>query len=228
VKQTGHPIERWALVAAKELIDNGLDAAEETEVAPQIAVTVDDGVIAVADNGPGIPAKSVEKLIDYSVGTSSRAAYVSPTRGAQGNALQSLIAMPFVLGDDGAFVIESHGIARRVVFSTDPIRQTPKLEIVETSSPIVRGTRIALSWPNFAAAFDLESPWSKPEEARGEFLQLVASYAWLNPHLELSVDWRGPGEPARIVREPTDPAWRKWFPSQPTSHTGTTTDASSN
>jgi hypothetical protein len=132
--------------------------------------------------------------------------------------LQSLIAMPFVLGDDGAFIIESHGVARRLVFSVDPIRQVPKVELVEIPSPIVRGTRISAPWPNFAAAFDLEfSPWSEPEAARSEFLQLVLSYAWFNPHLRLSLEWRGPGEEAKIFREPTDPNWTKWLPSQPTS-----------
>ena len=54
-------------------------------------ITVHDG------SGRGIPAETVEKLIDYSARTSSRAAYASPTRGAQGNALQTIIAMPFAL-----------------------------------------------------------------------------------------------------------------------------------
>jgi hypothetical protein len=218
VKQCGHDVEDWALVIAKELADNALDECEEAGAAPEIAVTVADGVITVADNGRGIPLSTVEKLVDYAVRTSSRAAYVSPTRGAQGNALQSLIAMPFVLGDDGAFVIESRGVARRLGFSVDPIRQVPKVDLVETPSPVVRGTRIAAPWPNFAAAFDLEfSPWSEPEAARSEFLQFVVSYAWFNPHLRLSLEWRGPGEEAKIVREPTDPNWTKWLPSQPTS-----------
>jgi hypothetical protein len=216
VKQTGHPVDRWPLVIVKELVDNGLDACEEGGVAPEIAVTIEDGVIMVADNGPGMLAETVEKLLDFSVRTSSRAAYVSPTRGAQGNALQSLIAMPFVLGDDGAFIVESHGIARRVAFSIDPIRQTPRVELIETPASIVQGTRIALPWPNFAD-FDLDSPWSEPEAARSEFLQLAASYAWFNPHLKLSVEWRGPGDEVKIVREPTDLSWTKWLPSQPTS-----------
>ena len=45
------------------------------------------------------------------------------------------------------------------------------------------------------------------------FLQIATQYAWLNPHLSITVDW--PGECTTI--EPTDAAWRKWLPSDPTS-----------
>jgi DNA topoisomerase VI subunit B len=89
VKQTGHQVSDWPLVIVKELADNALDAAEEAGIAPVIEIVVDDDSITVADQGPGMPAETVASLIDYSVLTSSRAAYVSPTRGAQGNALQS-------------------------------------------------------------------------------------------------------------------------------------------
>src|SRR5262249_38222061 len=38
--QTGHSIYEWPLVVAKELLDNALDACEEAEIAPKIAITV--------------------------------------------------------------------------------------------------------------------------------------------------------------------------------------------
>ena len=79
--QTGHKVDEWPLVVLKEGMDNALDACEEAGVAPEIRITVDDGGITVADNGPGIPAITVEKLLDYSKKLSSREAYVSPTRG---------------------------------------------------------------------------------------------------------------------------------------------------
>ena len=40
------------------------------------------------------------RLLDYTVRVSSREAYVSPTRGAQGNALKTIVAMPFVLDEE--------------------------------------------------------------------------------------------------------------------------------
>jgi DNA topoisomerase VI subunit B len=98
VKQIGHPVADWPLVILKELVDNALDEAEEAGVPPVIEISVDEDSIVVHDgSGRGIPSETVEKLTDYSARTSSRAAYASPTRGAQGNALQTVIAMPFAL-----------------------------------------------------------------------------------------------------------------------------------
>ena len=51
INQTGHKVDEWPLVILKELVDNALDACEEAEVAPRIAVTVRGGHIAVA---PGL------------------------------------------------------------------------------------------------------------------------------------------------------------------------------
>src|SRR5262249_40483223 len=52
---------------AKELTDNALDACEEAGIAPKITITVDKTGITAADNGPGIPAKTVNSLLDFSV-----------------------------------------------------------------------------------------------------------------------------------------------------------------
>jgi hypothetical protein len=39
-RQCGHVPEEWPLVIAKELVDNGLDSCEETDVAPEIVIVV--------------------------------------------------------------------------------------------------------------------------------------------------------------------------------------------
>jgi hypothetical protein len=55
-------------------------------------------------------AETVANITDYHSRTSSREAYVSPTRGAQGNALKTILAMPAALNDgDGTVTIESRG-----------------------------------------------------------------------------------------------------------------------
>ncbi len=106
VNQTGHDVYEWALVVQKELLDNALDAAEEAEIAPVVSIAVNGRSIVIQDNGPGIPAKTIEGILDYSVRVSSREAYVSPTRGAQGNALKTILPMAYVLderhGDNAA------------------------------------------------------------------------------------------------------------------------------
>src|SRR5258707_8845679 len=89
--QTGHSIYEWPLVVGKEVMDNALDAAEEAEVAPTITVIVDSGTIVIEDNAGGIASETIESILDYTVRVSSREAYVSPTRGAQGNALKTIL-----------------------------------------------------------------------------------------------------------------------------------------
>jgi hypothetical protein len=128
IKQTGQPPENWPLVILKELIDNALDEAEEADIAPEIEVVVGDNSITVADNGRGMRPAVVKSLLDYAVTTSSRAAYVSPSRGQQGNALQSILPMGFALAPDHAedseVRIESQGKAHLIRFAVDPVRLT--------------------------------------------------------------------------------------------------------
>ncbi len=129
IAQTGHQPDAWPLVVLKELVDNALDACEEAGVAPEITIQVDDDGIRVIDNGPGIPAETVTDVLDFSVRISSREAYVAPDRGAQGNALKTLVAMPFVLdGNHGVLEVAAGGARHRIEFTVDPIRQEPVIK----------------------------------------------------------------------------------------------------
>jgi DNA topoisomerase VI subunit B len=83
IAQTGHEPDVWPLVVLKELVDNALDACEEAGIAPELAIRVGVDGITVSDNGPGLPEKVVEGVLDFSVRVSSREAYVAPDRGAQ-------------------------------------------------------------------------------------------------------------------------------------------------
>jgi DNA topoisomerase VI subunit B len=159
VAQTGHQATAWPIVLLKELVDNAIDAAEEAEISPEIKVTVDRTGITVEDNGPGIPADVVEDVLDFSVRVSSREAYVSPTRGAQGNALKCIVAMPFVLdGERGRVEIEACGTHHIIDFSVDRIRQCPVVEHRTGTSRIEIGTRITVRWPDSAP---LNSRWGQ-------------------------------------------------------------------
>ena len=64
VNQTGHEVYEWALVILKELVDNGLDDAEEAGIAPVISVTVKSGSIIVTDNGSGIPTDTIKSILN--------------------------------------------------------------------------------------------------------------------------------------------------------------------
>jgi DNA topoisomerase VI subunit B len=72
IAQTGHQRDAWPVVLLKELVDNAIDAAEESGIAPVITVTVNRAGITVEDNGPGIPADVVEAILDFSIRVSSR------------------------------------------------------------------------------------------------------------------------------------------------------------
>src|SRR4051812_42932985 len=71
VYQTGHAVNDWPLVILKELIDNSLDACEESNVSPAIAVIADETGISVGDNGPGLPEATVKAAMDFQIRASA-------------------------------------------------------------------------------------------------------------------------------------------------------------
>src|SRR5215203_1230424 len=124
---TGVPTQEFANVILKELVDNSLDACETAGTSPEISVAVGDGGtpgairIHVSDNGPGIPSDVVRSLLNYDVRVSDKAAYRSPTRGAQGNALKTVIGIPYALGSrEPLTVVARGGIKHTIRPNVDP------------------------------------------------------------------------------------------------------------
>ena len=226
IAQTGHQVREWPLVCLKELLDNSLDACEEAGIAPKISIDVDDTTMTVSDNGPGIPASVIESVLDFAVRVSSREAYVSPSRGAQGNALKTLVAMPFVLTGGGSVFVESLGVRHEIKISVDRIRQVPKIDHVQTKSDVTIGTKITIEWPKKACLIENDENANsyKSGEGRNEkaclilsasksrFLQMAEDYCWLNPHLTLSIHWGDDN----ISVQASNLTWSKWLPSMPT------------
>jgi len=229
VNQTGHREAEWPLVVLKELVDNALDASEDAEIAPVISIAVKavsprssdaatTSTIVITDNGPGIPAETIDGVLDYSSRVSSREVYVSPTRGAQGNALMTILAMGYVLqeGEDAASetIIESHGVAHHILFSVDHIKQEPKIDHTTKASSVTAGTRITVTLPNYSDHQERCHGFNAVADCEDEFLELAWSYAWLNPHLTLRVTWNGE---CKLDMKASDPNWKKWLPGWPTS-----------
>jgi DNA topoisomerase VI subunit B len=212
--QTGHSYYEWALVVLKELMDNALDACEEFEVAPVISIDVKDGSITIQDNAGGFDPATIESILDYTVRVSSREAYCSPTRGAQGNALKTILAMAFVLNREvvsedhpeveaaGVTIIETRGSKHRIEFGVDHINNQPKIAHDISSSSIAVGTKVTLEWP------------TKWEWNNAGFKSLAVSYGWVNPHLTLRGTFNGE---VFVDVTATDPDWKKWKPRNPTS-----------
>src|SRR5215216_4275680 len=123
-KQTGQVPSRFAEVVIKELADNALDAAEYARVAPEVEITAQEKgsalILSVADNGLGIPSKTVQKMLDFNTRTSDKAVYRSPTRGAQGNALKTIVGIPHALGCLEPTIIEARGIRHWITARVNP------------------------------------------------------------------------------------------------------------
>jgi DNA topoisomerase VI subunit B len=147
--QTGQPEANWPLVFLKEAADNALDACEEAKVSPTLTITIDSkkGTLTVMDNGPGIPATTVKSILDFNTRTSSREAYVAPTRGAQGNALKTVLAMPFAIDHkDAVTIIEAQGVRHTITLSVDAVRQEPVIDHQTQPIDKTAGTTITSHW----------------------------------------------------------------------------------
>jgi len=193
----------------KELIDNALDVCEEADIAPEISIEVstERGEIVITDNGPGLPSATLGGVLDYTVRVSSREAYVSPSRGQQGNALKCIIAMPFALdGTRGTTVVESQEKAHRIVFEVNPVRREPRILREIAPSDVQTGTRITVHWPEKASHL--------LEAAEDRFVQTVCNFTTFNPHLTIRSRWN---EREFLDLPATDREWRKWRTCDPTS-----------
>jgi DNA topoisomerase VI subunit B len=232
VTQTGHGVSEWPLVIVKELMDNALDACEDIDTEPVIDVVADASGISVIDNGPGLPEATLEGAFDFSVRASNREAYVAPDRGAQGNALMTLLAMPKVLDSDaGRLIVEAHGKRHVITCGTDPISQravvhddvsdVPKCKNRQskdgTNKQALSGTTIRVEW---TSRHDEDGDVVWPFGSGGfagrfeqRFRMLVEGYAVFNPHATISLDWFG----KRSEWNATDTSWSKWKPCKPTS-----------
>jgi hypothetical protein len=187
-KLVGAVPDLWPVIAIKELVDNALDACEDASIAPEIAVEIstDHHTITVRDNGPGITPDVVERLADLRTKTSSREAYVTPTRGAQGNALQTILAMPFALdGTSGRTVIESRGIAHTIDFTIDHIHRVPQVSITKAPSFVQNGVSFTLRWTDSPRRRKGSNCTNRPR------LRLPQSSRRVPPDLERCVLGRG-------------------------------------
>jgi len=212
VAQTGHESLDWPRVIIKELIDNAIDACEEVEIAPVVKVTITTGKrgkpirIVVADNGPGIPSATVSGIIDYNVRISSREAYISPTRGRQGNALKTILPMSFLLGGKvkGETWIESRGRKHRLIFSVNAIKQEPIVRNISSRSRVGTGTRVTMFWPDCCEA---------PIVA-AEIAELLTQFVVVNPHLAFRFVMDGKSV---IDWSASNPDWTKYRACDATS-----------
>ena len=205
--QIGHPPELWPLALLKELIDNSLDGVESADgepSAPRVSIVVEDNALSVQDNGPGIPAETVGRSLDYTSRVSNKAHYVSPTRGALGNALKCVWAVPFVIdGHQGRAEVVAQGIHHDISIAVDRVVGIPIIKHTPAPSIVRKGTFVKVHWSAIASCLG-----SKTHDSYNA-AHLLRAFATFNPHAHFSLT----GAETLAARSPR---WKKWRPDQPT------------
>jgi DNA topoisomerase VI subunit B len=208
---TGQPKTDFASVVLKELVDNALDACETAGVKPEVCIRVNEDAeegridITVLDNGPGVPPKVVDKVLDYSVRVSDKAAYRSPTRGAQGNALKTVVGIPYALGVEEPVVIEGRGTRHEIRPWVDP---AGTLRIKHAKSE-------ARPRETYKSAVTLATTW---EDQDFEPEYWAAAFAMFNPHATITFEHARDGDAScETYKRAVGEGWRKYTPTDLTS-----------
>jgi hypothetical protein len=216
---TGQNAARFADVVMKELCDNAIDAAEEAGRAPELRIKVRRHgrylYLVVRDNGGGIPPETVQSVLDFHTLTSNKANYRSPTRGMQGNALKTILGIPYALGSRQPVIIEARGVRHVIRCDIDPAGQ---LQIDAGPRPVPErpGTGVAVALPlRWCGSFD-PGHWAR-------------AFALFNPHATVRIrktDARSKhaNNPPPVSRNRYRPSvefpgkgWRKFLPTDLTS-----------
>lgn len=202
-KTSGRPAHEWDLYIVKELLDNALDADERwtREWGGAIELTIDLHYrraealnihfldIAVANRAP-FPITHLPAIFDLTAYTSDKSHYNLPTRGHQGNALKTILGIPYALrhafyGDYAnvrkPLVIETGASAYLVSFTIDEKHQQVDVAPPEPT-PLKQphdGTCIRVGIDRF-----IQDQPRTPEE----LYTWAQRFALLNPHT--TFHWR--------------------------------------
>jgi hypothetical protein len=220
---TGQPRSRFVSVVIKELMDNAIDACETESVAPLVHVSwIPDAAtelaqLTVQDNGGGIPRALVRRIFNFDTRTSDKAAYRSPTRGAQGNALKTVLGIPYALGVRGPLRLEAQGRCHLITAHVDPVGLV-HVDPQDTAIPTPPGTRVAVCLPTRARDVTLRY-WGR-------------AFAVFNPHVSVQISDGAQAQSASVPSgSPADAGgdlyqstiafpggkWRKYLPTDLTS-----------
>jgi hypothetical protein len=220
VAHTGHAVDDWPIVILKELVDNGLDGADDAGIPPEISIKADATGITVRDNGPGMNSEAIETACDFSVRGSTKALVRSPDRGAQGHAMKTLLGMSHICDPElGRIVITTRGQEHSLCCRADLVHQCPTVDRQTKCAKRTVGTtaRIGWSrrndnqgkaaWPFEEVPLEYNDYWDADHCVRERFVQQVRSFSCFNPHARFVLDWFG----QRLLDLPArDTAWRKW------------------
>jgi DNA topoisomerase VI subunit B len=199
-RATGRPPHEWDLYILKELIDNALDADEalwskNISHYPSVSINIrleyiklsqNTQLLVRVENRAPFPVESIEAIFATQWYTSHKAFLKGLTRGALGNALKTLLGIPYALRNRGAddwnpetkpLSIKSNGKEYLPQYIIDPIAQTLQLVCEETKSRRTNGTIVTVQ----ADYFVQERPRSL-----ADIEAIAEQYHLCNPHAQFS------------------------------------------
>ncbi len=192
IKQTGTRPFKWDIYILKELLDNALDICESADVTtPRIEVAVRIDGITVRDNGHGITRDTIDKIVDLNVYAGSKYYFLRPSRGRQGNALLTILPMPYVVSRGEATECATIRSGRKqfsISVEHDDIQQDYMFRVSESDLPEgINGTEICVK-VSLVAMHEL----CKNERPHPySYISLISNFAVFNSHCEFMADIYG-------------------------------------
>ncbi len=184
VKLCGVPQGRWPVYVVKELLDNAVAVLEEHDTLnPIVRVVVTEDYIQVGENGPGIADWVLDNILDFDRFGGSNRHHKLPTRGAQGNAIMTLVGIASAwLGDGYIEVRRPCGPSLSLEVRLNKVLQEVDIE------------RVVISERHEPSSIRVPIP-SLPWKSRGSDLDTVLAtikqFAWMNPHITFMVNHLG-------------------------------------
>jgi hypothetical protein len=195
---TGRPPHEWDIYIIKELLDNALDADDSlwraTGKAPAIAIEIEyvrfpehrsSQFHVQVSNQSRFPAEQIRDIFDPRWYTSKKTFVKGLSRGALGNALKTVLGIPYALRDRGVgdwrpdvrpMIVQVGSAQYLPAFVVNSITQTIDIECEEKSGDPVEGTLIKVGMDHFYQ----ESP-----RTLHEIIKLAERYRLCNPQVKL-------------------------------------------
>lgn len=223
-RATGRPPHDWDIYIVKELIDNALDAddamwRDESTRLPTIQINIEyirvpecrtAQLFVQVSNNASFPIEQIPSIFATQWYTSRKAFIKGLTRGALGNALKTLLGIPYALRNRVAgdwapelkpLSILSRGKEYLPRYAVDSLSQSIRFEYEERKGKNLAGTVISIGLDHF----EQEIP-----RTMAEIQQVAAHYHLCNPHAYFS--WKVEIEGYEsIIEYPGDSNWRGKF-----------------
>lgn len=218
-RATGRPAHEWDLYIIKELLDNALDADEtlwsrNPHQFPNISVHIEyisvpppqcQQLLVRVSNRASFPTEKIPAIFATQWYTSRKAFLKGLTRGTLGNALKTLLGIPYALhnrvAEDWKPDLKPLSICQGLVeylprYTVDPITQEIRLTVEEKPCRYQPGTMITVGLDYFVQEI------ARTQE---EIMALATHYHACNPHVAF-----------RWSLEMEEQVWEQEYPPQHT------------